>query len=267
MADDESSILKSMVFVVAFSAIFGLLFAYSSPIFGAPDPPDPSDFITRNFDPETIGTTTFFYDPGNDNFQGVNITELVDWNSYVTYPIINGAPSSDGDYWELTDGVDTIRIYPVGPDADGPKGQDMALADSFLIYEQWGLWSRDYESISFNAIISAAQQTESGYEARFTVDLDEKVTLWFIFNTEIFDDDLTVADFLEMGWGYQIVIGQSLLDAAEGSQNIWGAISGIMTFNIKTGIAVLDFLISLPIWVTITYITLTVVSKLIPGLG
>lgn len=265
MADDDAAILKSIVFIVAFSALFSFVFAYAAPMFDASSPPDTNSWISANFDPADIAETTFWETGGEASF---NMTDDFDWNSYVEKPgVFNyGERSHDGDQIEF-DSADgqTVHVFPIATADTGFVGtieNNMAISDSFLIYQEWGWWDHEWESITFDNIINALTPHGQNKQAKIHIDLKSGMDVWFLFPVGA---DAEAA--LEAGTGFTIVVGQSMLDAAEGSQNIWNTLSGLLTFNIDTGYSILNYLISLPIWITIAYVTVVVVSKLIPGLG
>lgn len=262
MAEDDA-ILRSIVFVVAFSALFSFIFAYTSPMFMASEPPDENSWISANFDPEQIASTTFWTNDGNSSY---NITSAFEWNTYLTRSSIFNTESGmthDGDEIEFSSDRQTVRVYPVHDVAPPPVGENnLAVENSFIVYQQWGWWDREWETITFDAVMMNMESNAKNQQSTVHIDLKSGMDVWFIFPLN--SDPMAL---MTLGYGFTIVVGQSLLDAIEGSQNVWNAISGLLTFSIDTGYSILNYLISLPIYLTIAYITLTVVAKLIPGLG
>lgn len=263
MADDDISLMKAMIFVVAFSALFAFIFAYTSPVFSAGDPPESNSWLSRNFDPSQIADTTFWE---CDGFTGYNVTSDFDWNTYVEKPgVINfGERAHDGDSFEFTSAGNAVQIFPMATVDNGILGdiqRNMGVSDSFLFYQEWGWWDHEWDSITFLQIVTSINTYGDNQQAKLTIDLKEGMTVWFLFPA-----GSDVMSLLESGSGFTVSLGQSTLQAVEGSQNIWNALTGIITFNIDTGIPVLNYLISLPIWICIAYITFSVVTRIIPGL-
>lgn len=249
MADDDSSLMKSIVFVVAFAALFGFLFSYSSNIFTGADPPEQSDFISTNFDIADIGTTTFWTQDNGSEF--IEVTESTQYNTLVTWGTWNGFIIADGDDLDFHQAPETVHIFPMTYDA--------IHADSFLVFQEWGLWDKDGEYITFQTILGNIVETEKNLQASIHLDLQAGITIWFIFPIDS-DPETLLYDHS----GFTIALGQSLIDATNSANNMWAVITGLLTFNIDTGIPLVNYLISIPIWISIAFIVYSILSRLIP---
>jgi hypothetical protein len=266
MADDEG-LLKTVVFIGTFAIMFTLLFAYASPLFSASSPPSSNSWITSNFEADDVATTNFWENDGNTSF---NMTSDFEWDNYVTEPPMTNTRSglaTDGDEIEFTSDGQTVHVYPVSEiDVNAgliiPVGNNIADGNSFLIYQQWGWWDHEWETITFDTIVNNIETSSKNVQSKIHIDLKGGMDVWFVFSV-----GANARALLELGYGFTIVIGQSLLDAAEASQNIWNVITGLLTFNIDTGNDILNVMVCLPITISVAYITLIIVSKLIPGLG
>jgi hypothetical protein len=256
MADEGIGLMRAIVFVVSFSALFAFIFIYASPIFNSGSGPTDNDFINQNFNIEEIGSITFW------DCDDYNLTGSTEWNTWVyATDITTTNPAHDGSRFDYTDGSNTVRVYPMGPDTDN----DVSVANSFFIYQGW--WSAyvihnaEWETITFTAILQNLEYGDNNINAEFHIDLKGGFNVWFIFPTGSHPSAL-----LDAGSGFAVVVGQSVLDATESTQNIWSALSNLITFNIDTGYDILNYLIGLPIWITIAYIAFALVKELIPFL-
>ena len=266
MADD-GNVMKAIVFLIVFGALFSFMYAYSSAAFQSGNEPTEDDFIRRHFSPEELGTMTFWENDSVGTGYVYNVTETITWGTYVNkVPYFGGEPMCDGtrfDYYHPTDDQH-VRLYPIksGP-GYGKSPSNMApQSNGFLVYQHWGWWDDEHEWISFEQLVLNLRSTNEGVKSDIHIDLKGGMNVYFLFPAGTTADDARV--LLDMGYGFQIVLGQSSMDEAESKNSAWNALTGLLTFSIDTGSWILDYLISVPIYASIAFIAFYIIKELIP---
>jgi hypothetical protein len=265
MADD-ASVMKAIVFIVVFSAVFSFLYAYSSAAFMSSIDPQEDDYLVRNFSPEEIATMTFWENDSVGSGYIHSMTESTNWGTYVIEPLFKGEPSCDGsryDFYHPTDGQH-VRFYPISGNTDYEDDDVNMVNDyeGFLVYQQWGWWDKEWEWISFERVVMNLQKTDEGVKSNIHVDLKGGMNVYFIFPLGSTVDTVRVS--LDVGYGFQVAIAQSIIDETNSASNAWNALTGLLTFNIDTGFWILDYLISVPIYASIAFIAFYIIKELIP---
>lgn len=266
MADD-ASVMKAIVFIVVFSAVFSFLYAYSSSAFMSSIDPQEDDFLVRNFSPEEIATMTFWENDSAGTGYIHSVTETTTWGTYVNkVPYFGGEPMCDGtrfDYYHPTDDQH-VRFYPIKSGlGEGKSPSNMApQSEGFLVYQHWGWWDEEYEWITFERVVMNLQTTDEGVKSNVHIDLKGGMNVYFIFPLGSTVD--TVRASLDVGYGFQVAIAQSIIDETNSASNAWNALTGLLTFSIDTGYWILNYLISLPIYASIAFIAFYIIKELIP---
>jgi len=265
MADD-SSVMKAIVILIAFSALFSFMYAYSSAAFGDANDPQEDDFLSRHFSPEEMASMTFWTNDSAHTGYIHSITHTTTWGTYVNEPLFNGEPACDGtrlDFYHPTDDL-RVRIYPISGNDDFEDGDiNMVNSDEgFLCFQQWGWWDKEWEWISFDRVILNLKTTDQGIKSDVHIDLKGGMNVYFIFPLGTTSEN--VMAILNSGYGFQIALAQSFIDETESASNAWNALSGLLTFSIDTGYWIVDYLISVPIYASIAFIAFYIIKELIP---
>lgn len=263
MADEDSAMMKAVVFLIVFSALFSFMYAYSSAAFADHDDPSEDDFIRKHFSPEEMASMTFWQNSmGGYSY---NVTVDTDWGTYVNEPLFNSEPACDGARFDFTSDGQTVKIYPINNNDAPWDGSDinmMQAEEGFLCFQQWGWWSKEWTPITFEQVLLNLKTTDQGVKANVHIDLKGGMNIYFLF--PVGTNATTAEILLDEGYGFQIAAGQSFYDATESSSNAWNALTGLLTFSIDTGFWILDYLISIPIYACIAFIAFYIIKELIP---
>lgn len=265
MADD-ASVMKAIVFIVAFSAVFSFMYAYAGAAFGPSSDPQEDDFLARNFSPEELATMTFWENAEGSGSYFHSITGATTWGTYVKETFGTSENPCDGsryDFYHPSNGQ-RVKFYPISGNTDFEK-DDINLVDAaegFLVYQSWGWWDQEWEWISFERVMMNFKITNENSVSNVHIDLKGGMNVYFIFSVGTTSYGAKTA--LDEGEGFQISIAQSIIDETNSASNAWNALSGLLTFSIDTGFWILDYLISIPIYASIAFIAFYIIKELIP---
>jgi len=264
---DDSNMMRAITFLIVFSMLFSFMYAYSSAIFAADDPPETDDFVCQHFSPEEIASMTFWENSSAGGGYIHNVTNTTTWGTYVYEPVLTiNEPACDGtrfDFYHPSEDQ-RVRVYPIRGNTDF-EDNDLNMvnaAEGFLVYQQWGWWDREYEWISFDRIILNMKTTDQGPKANIHIDLRGGMNIYFIFPIGTTVNNARA--ILNLGYGFKIALAQSFIDEAESANNVWNALTGLLTFSIETGVWILDYLISVPVYAAIAFIVFYIIKELIP---
>jgi len=104
--------------------------------------------------------------------------------------------------------------------------------------------------------------TDQGPKANIHIDLRGGMNIYFIFPIGTTVNNARA--ILNLGYGFKIALAQSFIDEAESANNVWNALTGLLTFSIETGVWILDYLISVPVYAAIAFIVFYIIKELIP---
>jgi len=265
MADD-GNVMKAIVFLIVFSALFSFMYAYSSAAFKSGDTPNSDDYIKRHFSPEEMASMTFWTNNSAHTGYIHSVTKSTNWGTYVNEPLFTGEPACDGtrfDFYHPT-ADQRVRVYPISGNTDFETDDiNMVNADEgFLCYQQWGWWDKEWEWISFERVLLNLKTTDEGVKANVHIDLKGGMNIYFLFPVGTTSENAKA--IMESGFGFEIAMAQSFIDETESASNAWNALTGLLTFSIDTGFWILDYLISVPIYACIAFIAFYIIKELIP---
>ena len=263
MGDETPEIMTPLVFLATFVVVFALVFGYTSSMFTGDDADDSDPYISREFDPEDIAENTFWYN-SYDTQSGYYVN-TTDWNTYWspggwfgTEPVHDEGAEYEFDSDSTESPDQTVHVYPLGEQVGDEHDE---WDNTIMFYQSWGWWDLEYEFVTFDKIIENAVIKSKNVQSKVSIDLKGTMTVWFMF--PLGSDIGTV---LNSHTGFTIVLGQSLIDAVESTQNIWNTMTALLTFHLDTGSSMVNTLIAIPIWIMIAYITFAIVTRLIPFL-
>lgn len=261
----EDEVMKPLVMIVTFIAIFAILASYAGPIFVPANqkPVNDQDTLQKYFSTTQLGMNEFWYNGGDEQIP-YNVTSS-DAGTYWNSPLIGldwgdlegTGPNTDAhrfDFLEDTE-ADPRTVYGYLLDPYGQNGDPY-----WYFYEQWGWWDQKWQKVSYEQIVN--NYKEDTYISEVPITLRAGYTVYFIFNTTV--DQRTS---LKNNEGYMVILGQDALDKAKAATNAWTIVGGLLTFNSHlTGNDVFDFFISVPFWATIIYIAVVLIRSFIPFL-
>lgn len=235
-AGDEGSkgMMGTIVFMTVFVLVFSILLGYAAPLLFAGGEASGPTSRPEGFDAASYSMITFF-ETSNGNYAyqmspGLYGTGIVKPAFYLGGNGLGDAQTDAARNLSFDAGDFNVYLYPL---KDSKTGND-----EFWFFSHTGWISANF----FLVTESDIERRMVDGKASVPISCGGSFTAYFTF-----PDDHDASYYLDQRSGFNVSIGQSLVNATTDSTSFWNVITGLLTFNLPnggTGILIFDIILS-----------------------
>lgn len=144
-----------------------------------------------------------------------------------------------------------VLVFFVQNSGDPGAQDDYARYSYFMVVaQQWGMINFQYKVFD----LSTAEYDNDQHGMVFHAQLEQTVTIW-----------LKAGSVSEINDGtFTVFLGQSLVDQAQGSNDMFSMLASAISMSWTTGNVMLDWFIKLPLIFAYCYVAFILITRLIP---
>lgn len=256
MPDESDTMIKLVVFSVAFVLILGLLISGSAGLLNFTSLED-KEMKDKTFSASEFSQIDFWQNDEAAGYPG-NVTPdiaaselLSGWIPPTEVMVMLGMdPITTANPLQFSNGAYTgsqnIKLY--------------LLADGWIVYHRGGGWDRWWQYITFQDILNGIEHVEDGGRKSIVhAKVGVGISVVFYFPQQI---SPTVA--LNADSSYQVAVGQMPIDATYDVGSVWSIVGQVLTFSLQTtGVWWIDIIASTIVWAGLVIVGFYMINRLL----